>query len=218
MSDRIIPAYRTSSKRKSVIDTRSDMTNEDSWLNSYDNFVNDLELPAEQEVDAIPLQTVTRTRTSKSEDRAELSNQNELGAEAGGLYIYIDNLIATAFTEGSIFFYDNSGNVDSVIQQPTPGNLGISGDSIDIIATVDILLDAPLVSVSGTLSPESDNSSDLGDATHRWDTFYVISIQFAGANVTALSEGQMAYHDNAGTQQFRGNAGGFFGSFDLTAV
>lgn len=44
------------------------------------------------------------------------------------------------------------------------------------------------------------------------------TVLFTPLNITGLAPGQMGYHDNAGTQQFRGNAGGFFGSFDLTAV
>lgn len=58
----------------------------------------------------------------------------------------------------------------------------------------------------------------LGTATYSWALLYVDTIQFIARNVTSLSAGQMAYHDNAGTQQFRVNAGGFFGSIDLTGV
>lgn len=58
----------------------------------------------------------------------------------------------------------------------------------------------------------------LGTSTYSWALLYVDTIQFIARNVTSLSAGQMAYHDNAGTQQFRVNAGGFFGSIDLTGV
>lgn len=43
-------------------------------------------------------------------------------------------------------------------------------------------------------------------------------IQFVPGEVEELGEGQMAYHDDGVTQQFRMNAGGFFGSVDLTGV
>lgn len=115
------------------------------------DYQDSIEQPARQDTDAQPIITSTIIRTSKGEDRAQMSSTNELGASQGGFYLYVNNLIRTAYTEGTIFFYDLSGVVSSVIQQPTAGNLGISSDSVDIIGTTDITLTAPLIVLDGVV-------------------------------------------------------------------
>lgn len=85
---------------------------------------------------------------------------------------------------------------------------------------IDEIFLAPLNGITvvrGLLAPFA-STDDMGTALAPWDTLHIQTVQFKSRNVTSLSAGQMAYHDNAGTQQFRANAGGFFGSIDLTGV
>lgn len=141
LRDRYAPVYSEGGQAESSLYN-------DPLLTEYQDSI---EQPARQDTDAQPIITSTIIRTSKSGDRAQMSSTNELGASQGGFYLYVNNLIRTAYTEGTIFFYDLSGAVSSVIQQPTPGNLSISSDSIDIIGTTDITLSAPLITLDGVV-------------------------------------------------------------------
>ena len=67
--------------------------------NAYQGFIDDLKREEREDIDAIQRFTGDVFRTSKTEDRIEMSARNELGAEAPGIYIYVGNLISTAYTQ-----------------------------------------------------------------------------------------------------------------------
>lgn len=135
LRDRYAPVYSEGGQAESSLYN-------DPLLTEYQDSI---EQPARQDTDAQPIITSTIIRTSKSGDRAQMSSTNELGFEAGGFYIYINNILSTAYTSGTIFFYDTTGVNTATIQQSTAGALGISADT-------SITLDAPSVILTGSLS------------------------------------------------------------------
>lgn len=68
-------------------------------------------------------------RTSEGDDRIELSRKNQLGFPEEGLYLYSNGNIATSFSQNTINFYDNDGNLKGIIQMPTAGVLSIGAGS-----------------------------------------------------------------------------------------
>jgi hypothetical protein len=76
------------------------------------------------------------------------------------------------------------------------------------------------VSATGTVWLWTSSWANTGESLAEIvaDFVQVNVLQFVPGEVETLAEGQMAYHDDGVTQQFRANAGGFFGSVDLTGV
>jgi hypothetical protein len=214
MANRIIAAYRTQEK-KGVVKTRSDMTSDDSELNSYDEFTPILEAPESYEIDQQQVYTGGIFRTSYGGSRVQMIADPRTGFNA--FEVFDGEELVAQFAEGQLSF----------INPLTGDGAGILlvGDDLEIAVTNGNILLNPTslgsggyVESSGDIRPSVDLGYDLGDSSAYWNRVYAASIQFRAANVVSLNQGQMAYHDNAGTQQFRGNAGGFFGSFDLTGV
>ncbi len=99
--------------------------------------------------DSQTVQTGGKFRTSRGPNRTELSATNELKQQAGGLYIYANDLISTAYTQGTIFFYDNAGVQSAAIQQPTPGVLTMSAVTANVTGTAAVNITAPAIGLVG---------------------------------------------------------------------
>lgn len=148
----------------------ANMTRSSSLLHDFP-FTDSLTFDQQFEAaDAQTVQTGGLFRTSRGPNRTQLSSRNELGAEQGGVYIYVNNIIRTAFTEDTIFFYDLTGAVSSVIQQPSPGVLSLSATTINLIGNV---VFGGGTSFASDLLPDTDNAYDIGSATFAWKDLYM---------------------------------------------
>jgi len=102
-------------------------------------------------------------KTSESGDRIELSRKNQLGFPDEGVYIYKNGNIATALSQGTVWFYDNNSVLSAVIQQPSSGNLGIGASlSVQVIvgSTMLAVYDGGIMM---TGIPTSSSGLDTGD-------------------------------------------------------
>lgn len=118
-------------------------------------FTDSLTYDQQYETDSQPVLTAGLFRTSRGPDRVQLSSFNPVtGAQRGGLYIFVDGIVTTSISDGTIFFYNAGGSVDGYIQDQN-GTLYIFGDEVEIQSLSDIIFTpapANAVIVDGTLS------------------------------------------------------------------
>lgn len=135
-------------------DTRinADLTRPGSPLNDFP-FTDSLAEDAQFERDSSPVYTAGLFRTSRGPDRVQLSSFDPVtGAEQGGIYVFVDGLVTTAYQDGTIFFYDSTGTVEAYIQDQS-GTLYMYGDAVEIVSGSDISIDANgnLISMNGSV-------------------------------------------------------------------
>lgn len=124
-----------------------------------------------------------------------------LPLQVQGNIVYITNLDVTSQTGTYLGYYTDSTALTTAHPTASAGDWAI-------------------VAATGTVWLWTSAWADTGDApaSIEADELTVNVIQFVPGEVETLGVGQMAYHDDGITQQFRANAGGFFGSIDLTGV
>lgn len=130
---------------------------------------------------------------------------DSVGGETGKLGATISNIIALTFPTTKLGF---------VVYGGTSAKMAVGNTSIVAYVNLDMQGNdiVGLDNVYGSGS-EIDWYSQLD--MNNYEIKSVFALRFQGRNVTSLSTGQMAYHDSGGTQQFRCNAGGFFGRIVL---
>lgn len=171
------PEFKIDDYTKSV---GKNLWSADSPLHDFP-FTDSLLYDSQFEVDQQGVLTGGIVRTSRGEDRIQLTSRTSLVASGGSqipaLELYRDGVLRMALVEFFLAFYDAAG---TTIGEIAPNVVG----DIDIIANNNISLQpGGWVDVSANVIPNADNVYDLGDGSNGWRDGYFSGSLFVTSGV-----------------------------------